>query len=43
MAVKHFTGTPLDDPDPECVFTPESGPTTTIIPLTLSPRPIRPA
>src|SRR2546430_391243 len=41
MAVKHFTGTPLDDPDPECVFAPESGPTTTIIPLTLSPRPIR--
>ncbi|HEY7199195.1 MAG TPA: mycofactocin radical SAM maturase [Candidatus Dormibacteraeota bacterium] len=43
MAVKHFTGTPLDDPDPECVFAPESGPTTTIIPLALSPKPIRPA
>jgi mycofactocin radical SAM maturase len=43
MAVKHFTGTALDDPDPECVFAPESGPTTTVIPLTLSPKPIRPA
>ncbi len=42
MAVKHFTGTPLDDPDPECVFAPETGPTATVIPLALSPRPIRP-
>jgi mycofactocin biosynthetic radical S-adenosylmethionine protein MftC len=25
MAVKHFTGVGLDDPDPECVFAPESG------------------
>ena len=25
MAVKHFTGTPLDDPDPECVYIPEDG------------------
>jgi radical SAM protein with 4Fe4S-binding SPASM domain len=23
MAVKYFTGTPLDDPDPECVLAPE--------------------
>jgi mycofactocin biosynthetic radical S-adenosylmethionine protein MftC len=43
MAVKHFTGVALDDPDPECVFAPESGPTATVIPLALSPRPIRPA
>jgi mycofactocin radical SAM maturase len=41
MAVKHFTGTPLDDPDPECVLAPESGPTDTIIPLALSPRAVR--
>jgi hypothetical protein len=26
MAVKYFTGTPLDDPDPECVFKPEIEP-----------------
>jgi mycofactocin biosynthetic radical S-adenosylmethionine protein MftC len=25
MAVKYFTGVGLDDPDPECVFAPESG------------------
>jgi mycofactocin radical SAM maturase len=43
MAVKYFTGTPLDDPDPECVFAPEPGPTATVMPLALSPRPIRPA
>jgi hypothetical protein len=24
MAVKHFTGRGLDDPDPECVFETES-------------------
>ena len=40
MAAKYFTGIPLDDPDPECVFKPESGPTETILPLALSPRPI---
>jgi len=43
MAVKHFTGVALDDPDPECVFAPDAGPTATIIPLNLNPRPIRPA
>ena len=41
MAVKYFTGTPLDDPDPECVFAPETGPTDIVLPLTLQPRPIR--
>jgi mycofactocin radical SAM maturase len=43
MAVKHFTGTPLDDPDPECVFRPESGPTQVMMPLALAPRAISPA
>jgi mycofactocin radical SAM maturase len=44
MAVKYFTGTPLDDPDPECVKKPESGDTRTLIPLSVvPPRPIRPA
>ncbi len=41
MAVKHFTDTPLDAPDPECVFKPETSPTTTILPLALHPRPVR--
>lgn len=43
MAVKHFTGVGLDDPDPECVFAPDAGTTATMIPLKLHPRPIRPA
>lgn len=42
MAVKHFTATPLDEPDPECVFAPQK-PTETVLPPGLSPRPIRPA
>jgi mycofactocin radical SAM maturase len=41
MAVKYFTGTPLDAPDPECVFAPETGPTDIVLPLKLSPRPLR--
>ncbi len=41
MAVKYFTGTPLDAPDPECVFAPETGPTDIALPLKLSPRPLR--
>jgi [mycofactocin precursor peptide]-tyrosine decarboxylase / 3-amino-5-[(4-hydroxyphenyl)methyl]-4,4-dimethylpyrrolidin-2-one synthase len=40
MAAKFFTGIPLDDPDPECVFKPEVATTDTIIPLTITPRPI---
>jgi mycofactocin radical SAM maturase len=43
MAVKYFTGTALDDPDPECVFAPDTGPTATFVPLSLSPRRIRSA
>jgi mycofactocin biosynthetic radical S-adenosylmethionine protein MftC len=41
LAVKHFTGTPLDDPDPECVLAPETGPAETVLPLALSPRAVR--
>ena len=42
MAAKHFTGASFDDPDPECVFEPESGPRSTVVPLPLRPRPLRP-
>jgi radical SAM protein with 4Fe4S-binding SPASM domain len=41
MAVKHFTDTPLDDPDPECVFRPETQDTRVMIPLVLRPKPVR--
>lgn len=41
LAVKYFTGTPLEAPDPECVFAPETGPTDTVLPLALHPRPVR--
>ncbi|MCS7295361.1 MAG: mycofactocin radical SAM maturase [Dehalococcoidia bacterium] len=41
FAVKYFTGTPLEAPDPECVFAPETGPTDTVLPLRLHPRPVR--
>jgi hypothetical protein len=40
MAVKHFTGVALDDPDPECVRKPETGSTATLLPLALKPRAI---
>jgi mycofactocin radical SAM maturase len=40
MAVKHFTGTPLDDPDPECVRKPDEAPIPLSIPLRSSPRPL---
>jgi mycofactocin radical SAM maturase len=40
MAVKHFVGAPLDGPDPECVFAPDSAPAPEQLPI--SPRPIRP-
>ena len=42
MAVKHFTGVALDDPDPECVRKPEAGSTATLLPLALKPRAISP-
>ncbi len=41
MAVKHFAGLALDDPDPECVWRPETGPLETLIPLALAPRRVR--
>ena len=33
MAVKHFTGVSLDDPDPECVFGTESRPRRKALPV----------
>jgi mycofactocin radical SAM maturase len=41
MAVKHFAGLALDDPDPECVRRPETGPLQNLIPLALAPRRVR--
>jgi [mycofactocin precursor peptide]-tyrosine decarboxylase / 3-amino-5-[(4-hydroxyphenyl)methyl]-4,4-dimethylpyrrolidin-2-one synthase len=41
MAVKHFAGMALDDPDPECVRRPETGSLETLIPLALTPRRVR--
>jgi mycofactocin radical SAM maturase len=41
MAVKHFAGLALDQPDPECVRRPESGPLENLIPLALAPRRVR--
>jgi mycofactocin radical SAM maturase len=41
FAVKYFTGTPLEAPDPECVFAPETGPTDVVLPLRVHPRPVR--
>ncbi|HEX3607713.1 MAG TPA: mycofactocin radical SAM maturase [Candidatus Dormibacteraeota bacterium] len=41
MAVKHFAGLALDDPDPECVRRPETGPLENLIPLALAPRALR--
>ncbi|MDB5067217.1 MAG: Radical domain protein [Chloroflexi bacterium] len=38
MAVKHFAGLALDDPDPECVRRPETGSLQNLIPLALAPR-----
>jgi len=40
MAVKYFTETPLDDPDPECVFKSDSDAVLTALPLP-TPRSIR--
>jgi mycofactocin radical SAM maturase len=41
MAVKHFAGLALDQPDPECVRRPETGPLENLIPLALAPRRVR--
>jgi mycofactocin biosynthetic radical S-adenosylmethionine protein MftC len=41
MAVKHFAGLRLDEPDPECVRRPETGPLENLIPLALAPRRVR--
>jgi mycofactocin radical SAM maturase len=41
MAVKHFAGLALDQPDPECVRRPEIGPLENLIPLALAPRRVR--
>jgi mycofactocin biosynthetic radical S-adenosylmethionine protein MftC len=41
MAVKHFAGLALDEPDPECVRRPETGPLENLIPLALAPRRVR--
>jgi mycofactocin biosynthetic radical S-adenosylmethionine protein MftC len=41
MAVKHFAGLALDEPDPECVRRPETGSLENLIPLALAPRPVR--
>jgi mycofactocin biosynthetic radical S-adenosylmethionine protein MftC len=41
MAVKHFAGMALDDPDPECVRRPETGSLENLIPLALAPRRVK--
>ena len=41
MAVKHFAGLALDQPDPECVRRPETGSIENLIPLALAPRRVR--
>ncbi len=41
MAVKHFTGVAQSEPDPECVFAPETGSTLNVIPLALNPQRLR--